>query len=70
MPATDFRELTIQYISDGACQTSWELFADFLEKGVIRRARMQSVFVPRKNDTAIATALCKEIDQQRLPLTT
>jgi hypothetical protein len=70
MPASDFRKLTIRYISDGACQTSWELFADFLEKGVIRRARMQSVFVPRNNDQAIALALCKEIDQQQLPLTT
>ena len=70
MPASDFRELTIQYISDGACQTSWELFADFLEKGVIRRARIQSVFMPRNNDQAIALAICKEIDHQRLPLTT
>ena len=70
MPASDFRELTVRYISDGACQTSWNLFADFLEKGVIRRARVQSVFVPRKDDIAIAEALCRSIDRQRLPLTT
>jgi hypothetical protein len=70
MPAGDFRELTIRYISDGACQTSWELFADFLEKGVIRRARLQSVFVPRKNDVAMIESLCRTIHQQPLPLTT
>jgi hypothetical protein len=70
MPASDFRELTIRYISDGACQTSWELFADLLEKGVIRRARMQSAFLPRENDTAIAAVLCRETDGRRLPLTT
>jgi hypothetical protein len=70
MPAGDFRELAIRYISDGSCQTSWELFADFLEKGVIRRARMRSVFVPRQNDLEIAETLCREINQQRLPLTT
>jgi hypothetical protein len=70
MPASDFRELTVRYILDGACQTSWQLFADFLEKGVIRRARMQSAFLPRRNDIAIAEALCQKIDQQPLPLTT
>jgi hypothetical protein len=70
MPASDFRALTIRYISDGACQTSWELFADFLEKGVIRRARMQSIFLPRENDLAVAAELCQEIDKRRLPLTT
>jgi hypothetical protein len=70
MPTSDFRELTIRHISDGACQTSWELFADFLEKGVIRRARMQSAFLPRENDTAIAATLCRVILGRQLPLTT
>jgi hypothetical protein len=70
MPASDFRELTVRYISDGACQTSWELFADFLEKGVIRRARIRSVFLPQMDDVANAESLCREINEQRLPLTT
>jgi hypothetical protein len=69
MPASDFRQVLVSRASNGACDTSWELFADFLEKGVIRRARMQAVFLSRQNDIANAAALCQEIDRRPLPLT-
>jgi hypothetical protein len=70
MPASDFRQLAIRQAADGTCEITWELFADFLEKGVIRRARLQSALVPRENDVVAASALCQAIDHQRLPLTT
>jgi hypothetical protein len=70
MPTSDFRGITVWRAADNTCSTCWELFADFLEKGVIRRARMQSFILPSKNDTAAATALCQEIEQRPLPLTT
>jgi hypothetical protein len=70
MPTSDFRELVVEFAADGACDTGWELFGEFLEKGVIRRARPRSIFVRREKDIAIATALCQAMDRQRLPLTT
>jgi hypothetical protein len=48
----------------------WRLFAEFLEKGVIRRARVHAAFVLRENDIEIAAACCKAIDSLELPLTT
>jgi hypothetical protein len=48
----------------------WRLFAEFLEKGVIRRARIHGAIVPRDNDVEIAAACCKAIDGLELPLTT
>ena len=48
----------------------WRLFAEFLEKGVIRRARVHGAIVPRKNDIEIAAACCRAIDGLELPLTT
>jgi hypothetical protein len=69
MPASDFRDVLVNRASNGVCDTSWELFADFLEKGVIRRARLQAVFLPRQNDVVKAAKLCQEIDCRPLPLT-
>ena len=45
VPASDFRELTVRHEKDGTCHARWELIAEFLEKGVIRRTRLQSVFL-------------------------
>jgi hypothetical protein len=70
MPASDIREIVISRGDDGGSCARWELFADFLEKGVIRRARMQSVIVPRDDDVQHAVAACAEIGRRPLPLTT
>jgi hypothetical protein len=69
MPASDLREVAIDR-GDDACHVRWELFAEFLEKGVIRRARMQSIVVPRANDIEHSVAVCRAIERRPLPLTT
>ena len=69
MPGSDHRELVVERREDGTAQARWRVFADFLEKGVIRRARLQSGFVPRENDLEIAAACCRSIERQPLPLT-
>ena len=69
MPASDFRNVTV-WRDDAGCYVEWELFADFLEKGVIRRARLQSAFLPRENDLQLAADCCEALEQCRLPLTT
>ncbi len=70
VPATDFRTLTVRQEQDGACQARWELIAEFLEKGVIRRTRLQSVFLPRECDVELAAACCRQFAARPLPLTT
>jgi len=70
VPASDFRQLTVRHDKNGACQARWELFADFLEKGVIRRARLQTAFLPRENDAQLAAACCRHFADRPLPLTT
>jgi hypothetical protein len=69
MPTADFRRFSIDRDSDsiGSC---WELFGEFLEKGVIRRARLQSLFVPREDDVQLAAEACQSIERRPLPLTT
>lgn len=70
MPPTDFREMRLSWNADGSCCTAWSLFADFLEKGVIWRARLQSLLLPRGKDVELARACCQAIDKRPLPLTT
>jgi hypothetical protein len=70
MPPSDYRELRVNWSAGGVCHADWLLFADFLEKGVIWRARLQSLVVPRENDVATAIACCRADDQRPLPLTT
>ena len=70
VPASDFRELTVQHDKDGTCQARWELIADFLEKGVIRRTRLQAAFLPRERDVQLAAACCRHFAARPLPLTT
>lgn len=69
MPAGDFHA-TSQLAEGKRAAFEWRLFAEFLEKGVIRRARVHAAIVPRENDIEIAAACCKAIDRLELPLTT
>jgi hypothetical protein len=66
----DFRLLVIQRDDRGVWRADWELFAEFLEKGVIRRARLQAAFLPRENDVELAAELCRGLESRPLPLTT
>lgn len=68
-PTTDFRELAVERSSQ-ALGARWQLFSDFLEKGVIRRARMQSLVVPRENDVQLVAEQCQAVGRRPLPLTT
>ncbi len=68
--ANDFRQLVIERGDRGVCRADWELFAEFLEKGVIRRARLQAAFLPRENDVELAADLCRSLESRPLPLTT
>jgi hypothetical protein len=70
MPASDYRLVVTRHADDGICRVSWELFAEFLEKGVIRRSRLHSTFVERSNDLEIAGACRDAIERSALPLTT
>ena len=68
MPASDFRKLDVCR-EGGGWRVRWEVFGEFLEKGVIRRARLQSAFLRREDDLQIATACCEAMEQSSLPLT-
>jgi hypothetical protein len=46
------------------------MFSEFLEKGVIRKARVHSAFIERAKDIQIAAACCETIERSALPLTT
>jgi len=69
-PAGDVRDLSVESAGAGMWRAQWDLFADFLEKGVIRRARLQSVFLPRARDEERAAACIRAVQQRPLPLTT
>lgn len=69
MQAGDFHAASLRSEGNGAA-FEWRLFAEFLEKGVIRRARVHAAIMPRDNDVEIAAACCKAIDGLELPLTT
>ncbi|MEX0613042.1 MAG: hypothetical protein WD738_04555 [Pirellulales bacterium] len=70
MPTSDFLELTVRHDAGDAFRAEWQLFADFLEKGVIRRARLQTALLSRANDLQLALACCEAMDRRPLPLTT
>lgn len=46
------------------------LFHEYLEKGVIRRARLRGIFVPRDDDGRLALGSYRDFLAERLPLTT
>ena len=70
MPASDYQALCVRYDDENNCSAQWTLFAEFLEKGVIRRARLQCAFLRRENDLDLAAACCDAIERDSLPLTT
>jgi hypothetical protein len=67
--AADFCDARITRDVQGDSIVEWRLFAEFLEKGVIRRARIHSALVPRENDVELAIECCAAIEQSPLPLT-
>ncbi|HEX5472406.1 MAG TPA: hypothetical protein VFW73_10990 [Lacipirellulaceae bacterium] len=69
VPSSDFRQAKLQRDNDGV-STEWSLFADFLEKGVIRRARVHAALLARENDVDLAMACCEAARRLELPLTT
>jgi hypothetical protein len=69
MEGSDMRQVSIRRGDDRICHARWELFAEFLEKGVIRRARMHALLVPRSCDTELARAAYNALQLQPLPLT-
>lgn len=69
MPTSDFYEFIIDR-GAGAIGSRWRLFGEFLEKGVIRRARLQSLVIPRENDIQLVAEACDTIERLPLPLTT
>jgi hypothetical protein len=69
MPAGDFHAVSLLAEANEKA-FEWRLFAEFLEKGVIRRARVHAAIVPRDSDIEIAAACCAAIDGLELPLTT
>jgi hypothetical protein len=70
MPTTDFCDLTIAGDKEGKLVACRELFGEFLEKGVIRRAQVLSVFLPRERDEELAAECCRALQRRPLPLTT
>jgi hypothetical protein len=70
MPANDFRTARAWRQDDGRYRVEWQIFAEFLEKGVIRRARVYGAFLRREDDVQSALACCEAIERESLPLTT
>lgn len=70
-PASDFRELRASSADDEAreAKLEWQLFDEFLEKGVIRRARVHAFFLPREDDVRLAAECARALATRPLPLT-
>jgi hypothetical protein len=69
MEPSDFRAVSLS-LASGSCSVNWQLFAEFLEKGVIRKARVHTAFLPRENDVELAAVCCDAARHLELPLTT
>lgn len=69
VPSSDFRQARLRADASGHSHIEWQLFADFLEKGVIRRARIHSAWLPRERDVELALECCTALEQAPLPLT-
>jgi hypothetical protein len=71
MPASDFHDVSLSVDTAAGEQfVTWTLFSEFMEKGVIRRARLVSAFLPRANDVELAATCCDAVLCSPLPLTT
>ena len=67
---SDLGETSLSITSEGYAKTEHTLMADFLEKGVIRRARLRGVFLDRQADTEAAAYWYRSFVEEKLPLTT
>jgi hypothetical protein len=67
---SDFRWLKVSRSEQGNLRAEWQLFGQFLEKGVIRRARMRGVWLPREEDVQRAAECYRHFAQSKIPLTT
>ena len=69
---SDFARATLAWdaASQRAVRLTSFLFPESLEKGVIRRARIRGLFLPRSGDEAAALAAYREFVDSPLPLTT
>ena len=65
----DFCAANVEYHSNDGVGVCWQLFSEFLEKGVIRRARVHAAILPRENDIELALECCAAIKESPLPLT-
>ena len=65
----DFQGASARF-AEGVGEIRYELFPEFLEKGVIRKARIQSLFLPRSGDEALAVSACQALAAAAPPLTT
>ena len=68
-PDLDFREVHLE-VRDGEVCLRHRLFSQRLEKGVILRARVHGIFVPRVTDLQCAAKYYEQLNQEELPLTT
>ena len=67
---SDFANLVVRRADCGEIQIEHRLFASFLEKGVIRRARLRGVLLEREGDVEAAAAWYQALVSDHLPLTT
>ena len=67
---SDFGQLVVRRSDDGEVHTVHRLFASFLEKGVIRRARLRGVLLERSGDVEAAADWYRALVSDRLPLAT
>lgn len=70
IPANDLSRFRVWHNDDSVGSSEWQLFGEFLEKGVIRRARVEILLLPRDNDVHLATTCCRELTRRPPPLTT
>ena len=78
-PALDFHQMQVEVsgngvpgngVSDKEACLRHRLFSQHLEKGVILRARVCGVFVPRADDIRTAASFYEQLNREELPLTT
>lgn len=66
----DLGQMSLFWSSEGQTEITHLLLSDFLEKGVIRRARLRGVFLDREGDAEAAANWYRALVSERLPLTT
>jgi len=69
LPPADFHAAQMHFATSGQLQIRQHIAAGRLEKGVIRRARVRGVFLPRRRDASAAIAWYRDLLASPLPLT-